>query len=156
MSKHNKLSNLFRYLIVLAIVVMALGLFGFSLPAKDRTDLYPQEFYSNTRSLLPDMDFTRVDALTFNPGENSLSSAVIDPGGGSTEFVSGVEAPETSVSIDIGSVRLSDRHFATLPPTAGEIDTADAVALRCDSEGAPRIAALAMILDISPLLTLPV
>jgi len=43
---------------------------------------------------------------------------VIDPGGGSTEFVSGVEGPEESVSIDIGSVRLTDRHFAALPPTS--------------------------------------
>ncbi len=49
---------------------------------------------------------------------------VIDPGGGSTEFVSGVEGPETSVSIDIGSVRLTDRHFVTLPPTSVELDRA--------------------------------
>ena len=49
---------------------------------------------------------------------------VIDPGGGSTEFVSGVGVPEMAVSIDIGSVRVSDRHFETLPPTAGEIDRA--------------------------------
>ncbi|MEE8497322.1 MAG: Ppx/GppA phosphatase family protein [Acidimicrobiia bacterium] len=46
---------------------------------------------------------------------------VIDPGGGSTEFVSGVEAPEASVSIDIGSVRLTDRHLAALPPTSAEL-----------------------------------
>ena len=49
---------------------------------------------------------------------------VIDPGGGSTEFVSGVEQPETAVSIDIGSVRLTDRHLATLPPTSVELDRA--------------------------------
>ncbi len=49
---------------------------------------------------------------------------VIDPGGGSTEFVSGVEEPETAVSIDIGSVRLTDRHLATLPPTSVELDRA--------------------------------
>ncbi len=46
---------------------------------------------------------------------------VIDPGGGSTEFVSGVERPEESVSIGIGSVRLTDRHFAALPPTSAEL-----------------------------------
>ena len=49
---------------------------------------------------------------------------VIDPGGGSTEFVSGVEEPETAVSIDIGSVRLTYRHLATLPPTSVELDRA--------------------------------
>jgi exopolyphosphatase/guanosine-5'-triphosphate,3'-diphosphate pyrophosphatase len=49
---------------------------------------------------------------------------VIDPGGGSTEFVSGVDKPETAVSIGIGSVRLTDRHLVTLPPTSVELDRA--------------------------------
>ena len=49
---------------------------------------------------------------------------VIDPGGGSTEFVSGAERPETAVSVDIGSVRLTDRCFATLPPMSAEVDSA--------------------------------
>jgi exopolyphosphatase/guanosine-5'-triphosphate,3'-diphosphate pyrophosphatase len=40
---------------------------------------------------------------------------VVDPGGGSTEFVQGVGHPDYSVSIDIGSVRLTERHLPTRP-----------------------------------------
>jgi exopolyphosphatase/guanosine-5'-triphosphate,3'-diphosphate pyrophosphatase len=40
---------------------------------------------------------------------------VVDPGGGSTEFVLGDQHPEYSVSIDIGSVRLTERHLPDRP-----------------------------------------
>jgi exopolyphosphatase/guanosine-5'-triphosphate,3'-diphosphate pyrophosphatase len=40
---------------------------------------------------------------------------VIDPGGGSTEFVFGLDAPEYAVSIDIGSIRLTDRMLPDRP-----------------------------------------
>jgi len=40
---------------------------------------------------------------------------VVDPGGGSTEFVQGIEHPTYSVSIDIGSVRLTERHLPARP-----------------------------------------
>ncbi len=43
---------------------------------------------------------------------------VIDIGGGSTEFVYGVSEPSYAVSIDIGSVRLTDRQLPDRPPTA--------------------------------------
>jgi len=49
---------------------------------------------------------------------------VIDPGGGSTEFVSGLGRPESAVSVDIGSVRLTDRLLPARPPTAMELDEA--------------------------------
>lgn len=40
---------------------------------------------------------------------------VIDIGGGSTEFVYGVSAPEYSISVDIGTVRLSDGILTSHP-----------------------------------------
>lgn len=49
---------------------------------------------------------------------------VIDLGGGSTEIVLGTERPAASVSLDIGSVRLHERHLHSDPPTREEIDEA--------------------------------
>jgi exopolyphosphatase/guanosine-5'-triphosphate,3'-diphosphate pyrophosphatase len=47
---------------------------------------------------------------------------VVDIGGGSTEFVLGSEGPEHSVSVDIGCVRMTERHLHSDPPTPAEID----------------------------------
>jgi len=49
---------------------------------------------------------------------------VIDLGGGSTEFVSGFDHPEAAVSVDMGSVRLTDRLLAARPPTSAELERA--------------------------------
>jgi exopolyphosphatase/guanosine-5'-triphosphate,3'-diphosphate pyrophosphatase len=63
-------------------------------------------------------------AITFRGVTSGLegrgSVLVIDPGGGSTEFVFGIEDPDYSVSIDIGSVRLTERYLDRRPlqPTA--------------------------------------
>jgi exopolyphosphatase/guanosine-5'-triphosphate,3'-diphosphate pyrophosphatase len=46
---------------------------------------------------------------------------VVDIGGGSTELILGSTAPEASASMDIGSVRLHERHLHTDPPTAAEV-----------------------------------
>ena len=46
---------------------------------------------------------------------------VVDIGGGSTELILGRTGPEASVSMDIGSVRLHERHLHSDPPTAAEI-----------------------------------
>ena len=46
---------------------------------------------------------------------------VVDIGGGSTELVLGHGGPRESVSMDIGSVRLHERHLHTDPPTADEV-----------------------------------
>lgn len=51
---------------------------------------------------------------------------VIDIGGGSTEFVYGHTEPAYSTSIDIGSVRLSDRHLPDRPPTSMQLAEAAA------------------------------
>ena len=49
---------------------------------------------------------------------------VIDPGGGSTEFVSGLDHPNVAVSIDIGSVRLTDRLLTERPPHPSDLENA--------------------------------
>lgn len=46
---------------------------------------------------------------------------VVDIGGGSTEFVHGVAEPSYSVSVDIGSVRLTDTRLPDRPPTATQL-----------------------------------
>jgi len=46
---------------------------------------------------------------------------VVDIGGGSSELVLGSGRPEHSVSLDIGSVRLHERHLHSDPPTPDEI-----------------------------------
>jgi len=51
---------------------------------------------------------------------------VVDIGGGSTEFVLGTETVEAARSMDIGCVRLTERHLAGDPPTAEQVDAAAA------------------------------
>ncbi|WP_087483398.1 Ppx/GppA phosphatase family protein [Brachybacterium massiliense] len=51
---------------------------------------------------------------------------VVDIGGGSTELVLGTEAPTHRISMDIGSVRLTERHLVADPPTEAEIAAASA------------------------------
>ena len=51
---------------------------------------------------------------------------VVDIGGGSTEFVLGTDDVEHAVSVDIGCVRMTERHFSQDPPTLEEIESARA------------------------------
>jgi exopolyphosphatase/guanosine-5'-triphosphate,3'-diphosphate pyrophosphatase len=49
---------------------------------------------------------------------------IFDIGGGSTEFVTGVTGVEHAISMDIGCVRMTERHLHDDPPTAAQIDAA--------------------------------
>lgn len=51
---------------------------------------------------------------------------VVDIGGGSTELVLGTDSPTHRVSLDMGSVRMTERHLASDPPTAEQIAAATA------------------------------
>ena len=51
---------------------------------------------------------------------------VVDIGGGSTEFVVGTDRPEAALSVDIGCVRLTERHLTSDPPTEQQIEAARA------------------------------
>jgi len=49
---------------------------------------------------------------------------VVDIGGGSTEFVFGTSTVEAARSVNIGCVRMTERHFASNPATAEQIELA--------------------------------
>ncbi len=49
---------------------------------------------------------------------------VVDLGGGSTEFVRGAGDVERSISMNIGCVRMTERHLRSDPPTDAEIEGA--------------------------------
>lgn len=50
---------------------------------------------------------------------------VVDIGGGSTEFVVGFERVDAAVSVDIGCVRMTERHLHGDPPTPAEVAAAE-------------------------------
>jgi exopolyphosphatase/guanosine-5'-triphosphate,3'-diphosphate pyrophosphatase len=72
--------------------------------------------------------------LTFAGGLSGLALEakrvlVFDIGGGSTELIVGTTAPlsvDRAVSLDIGSVRLTERHVRSDPPTDAELAAVDA------------------------------
>ncbi len=77
-------------------------------------------------------------ALAMLPGVEAAT--VVDIGGGSTEIVTGraEEGPSFRTSLDVGSVRLTERHFATRPPSASAVEAAErdvAEALRAVPDG---------------------
>lgn len=49
---------------------------------------------------------------------------VVDLGGGSTEVVLGTDAPEAAHSMDVGCVRMTERHLVSDPPEMDEIAAA--------------------------------
>jgi exopolyphosphatase/guanosine-5'-triphosphate,3'-diphosphate pyrophosphatase len=67
-------------------------------------------------------------ALSFRGATSGLSSVapapylVIDIGGGSTEFVLGEQTPEQLISVNMGCVRMAERHLASDPATRAQID----------------------------------
>jgi exopolyphosphatase/guanosine-5'-triphosphate,3'-diphosphate pyrophosphatase len=90
-----------------------------------------ESFRAEAKSLLgvePRVISGREEAeLTFEGAVTGLSLSgavtVVDVGGGSTEIVTGDVAtgPNRAVSLDIGSVRLTERHVRTDPPTTNEL-----------------------------------
>jgi len=67
--------------------------------------------------------------LSFKGATQGLDKAsgpflVVDIGGGSTEFVFGSDHVDAARSVNIGCVRMSERHFKSDPPTKSEIESA--------------------------------
>ncbi|MEU7022277.1 Ppx/GppA phosphatase family protein [Streptomyces sp. NPDC046203] len=79
-------------------------------------------------------EFSFTGATGELPGDDRR--LVVDIGGGSTEFVVGVRHVEAARSVDIGCVRLTERHVRTDPPAADEI-----AAIRADVRAAMDLAA---------------
>jgi exopolyphosphatase/guanosine-5'-triphosphate,3'-diphosphate pyrophosphatase len=99
--------------------------------------------------------------LTFRGALSGLelegAVAVVDVGGGSTEIVSGSAATsppsiERAKSLDIGSVRLFERHVRSDPPSPAELE---ALRRAVDSvlAGAPAIAAEAALVGVAGTVT---
>ena len=61
---------------------------------------------------------------TSDRAESEAPFLVVDIGGGSTEFVYGGSKVESSKSVNIGCVRMTERHFHSDPPTIEEIASA--------------------------------
>ncbi|MEU3606949.1 Ppx/GppA phosphatase family protein [Streptomyces sp. NPDC035033] len=85
-------------------------------------------------------------AFSFTGATGSLPGddrrLVVDIGGGSTEFVVGNEHVEAARSVDIGCVRLTERHVRHDPPTAEEAE-----AIRADVRAALDLAAETVPID---------
>jgi exopolyphosphatase/guanosine-5'-triphosphate,3'-diphosphate pyrophosphatase len=73
--------------------------------------------------LLPGEDEARFSFLGATTGLDAGQGPflVVDIGGGSTEFVLGTDAPEQLISVDMGCVRMSERHLASDPPTQEQL-----------------------------------
>lgn len=67
-------------------------------------------------------ELTFLGALAGLPARGDV--LVFDVGGGSTEIIAGDAArgPRDKISLDIGSVRLTERHVRSDPPTSGELE----------------------------------
>lgn len=97
------------------------------------------------------IDGTREAALTFagaRARDPSCEHTVIDVGGGSTEIARGrARRLERSWSLDIGSVRLFERHLASDPPAPAEraalLEDVDHALDRSGAEPGPTLIALA-------------
>jgi exopolyphosphatase/guanosine-5'-triphosphate,3'-diphosphate pyrophosphatase len=55
------------------------------------------------------------------PADAEPPYLVVDIGGGSTEFVLGTQRPAHRTSVDIGCVRMTERHLDADPPTPGQV-----------------------------------
>jgi len=65
-------------------------------------------------------------ATTGIPADARGPFLVVDIGGGSTEFVLGTRQPTHRTSVDIGCVRMTERHLGADPPTTEQVAAATA------------------------------
>jgi exopolyphosphatase / guanosine-5'-triphosphate,3'-diphosphate pyrophosphatase len=96
-----------------------------------------EEFFSGVRRLTgkdPELLSGEAEArVTFIGATSDLDEdpvLVVDIGGGSTELIYGSSEPQGLVSMNIGCVRLFEKHLSSDPPTAAELD-----ALRTEVDG---------------------
>ncbi len=86
--------------------------------------------------------------LTFIGARSDLPAGepvlVVDIGGGSTELVHGEDKPVAAVSLEIGCVRMHEKHLFSDPPAEAELEV-----LRADVDGA--LAAARSALAVPPL-----
>jgi exopolyphosphatase / guanosine-5'-triphosphate,3'-diphosphate pyrophosphatase len=91
-----------------------------------------QDFRDMVRSVLgidPEVITGDEEArLSFTGAVAGLSAdppyLIVDIGGGSTEFVTGDAGVDHAISVDIGCVRMTERHLHSDPPTTAEVEAA--------------------------------
>jgi exopolyphosphatase/guanosine-5'-triphosphate,3'-diphosphate pyrophosphatase len=82
---------------------------------KERLGIEPEVISGDEEARLSFAGATR----EFNRADGPF--LVVDIGGGSTEFVLGTDSVDNAISVNIGCVRMTERHFRNDPPTADEI-----------------------------------
>jgi len=83
-------------------------------------------------------------ALSFTGAVRGLPTlsapvVVVDIGGGSTEFVRGGDSLESAWSVNVGCVRMTERHLRSDPPTVAEIQAATSDIDRAIDEAAEHV-----------------
>lgn len=80
---------------------------------------------------------------------------VVDIGGGSTELVLGTDTPAHRISLDMGSVRMTERHLESDPPTEEQIAaaTADIDALLDRAEDQVPLAGTSVLVGVAGTVT---
>jgi exopolyphosphatase/guanosine-5'-triphosphate,3'-diphosphate pyrophosphatase len=72
-------------------------------------------------------------------GQELAPFLVVDIGGGSTEFVLGNQSVLSAKSVNIGCVRMSERHLTSQPPSKAQIEAATADIDRAISQAAAEV-----------------
>jgi exopolyphosphatase / guanosine-5'-triphosphate,3'-diphosphate pyrophosphatase len=67
---------------------------------------------------------------------------VIDLGGGSTEFVLGTDRPEAAISLQMGCVRMTERHLHGDPPTVEQVRA-------CEDDVRRELARVRAVIDVT-------
>jgi exopolyphosphatase/guanosine-5'-triphosphate,3'-diphosphate pyrophosphatase len=85
--------------------------------------------------------------LSFHGATHGLSRSdgpflVIDLGGGSTELVLGTEQPEAAISLQMGCVRMTERHLKSDPPSTAELAA-------CEQDVRRELAQVRGVIDVS-------
>lgn len=127
------------------------------------------EFVAGVRHAFGDIDVApevitgRAEAaLSFRGATGDLRAGgfsgpylVVDLGGGSTELVRGTDTVDASCSIDVGCVRISERHLAGDPPTPAEITAAatDVAAALTAGVGAVGLAGIETVVGLAGSIT---
>lgn len=87
-------------------------------PVRERLGIEPEVIPGEEEAALSFLGATKEFEIDQGP------FLVVDIGGGSTEFVLGGEKVESSVSVNIGCVRMAERHLHSNPPTRDSLERA--------------------------------
>ena len=90
----------------------------FLIPVAQMLGITPEVISGEEEAKLSFLGATQALSKSYGP------FLVIDIGGGSTEFVFGSDHVDAARSVNIGCVRMSERHFKNDPPNQSEIDSA--------------------------------